>query len=75
LVFLRHHYVIANIYSWREQGIGYGLTDRLLALSKSLGHASIVSTLHYFSLVPAFEGEMADELETALEKLAGETSI
>jgi hypothetical protein len=34
-----------------------------------------VSTLHYFSLVPAFEGEMADELETALEKLAGETSI
>lgn len=72
---LRHHYVIANIYSWREQGIGYGLTDRLLALSKSLGHASIVSTLHYFSLVPAFEGEMADELETALEKLAGETSI
>lgn len=72
---LRHHYVIANIYSWREQGIGYGLTDRLLALSKSLGHRSIASTLYYFSLVPAFEGEMGDELEKALERLADETHI
>ena len=72
---LRHNYVIANIYSWREQGIGYGLTDRLLALSKSLGHARIASTLYYFSLVPAFEGEMADELESALERLADGISI
>ncbi len=72
---LRHHYVIANIYSWREQGIGYGLTDRLLALSKSLGHASIASTLYYFSLVPASGGEMADELEAALERLAEDTVI
>lgn len=72
---LRHHYVIANIYSWREQGIGYGLTDRLLALSKSLGHGSIASTLYYFSLVPVFEGEMADELEATLERLADETAI
>jgi hypothetical protein len=72
---LRHHYVTANIYSWRGQGIGYGLTDRLLALSKSLGHAGIASTLYYFSLVPAFEGEMADELEAALERLAEDTVI
>lgn len=72
---LRHNYVIANIYSWREQGIGYGLTDRLLTLSKSLGHTRIASTLYYFSLVPAFEGEMSDDLESALERLADETSI
>ena len=72
---LRHHYVIANIYSWREQGIGYGLTDRLPALSRSLGHASISSTLYYFSLVPAFEGEMGDELESALERLAEDVII
>ena len=72
---LRHNYVIANIYSWRGQGIGYGLTDRLLALSKSLGHARISSTLYYFSLVPAFEGEMADELESALERLADGITI
>ena len=72
---LRHHYVIANIYSWREQGMGYGLTDRLLALSKSLGHADVSSTLYYFSLVPAFEGEMADSLETTLERLAEDTVI
>ena len=72
---LRHHYVIANIYSWREQGIGYGLTDRLLALSKSLGHGSIASTLYYFSLVPASGGGMDDELEQALERLADETAI
>ncbi len=72
---LRHNYVIANIYSWRGQGIGYGLTDRLLALSKSLGHTRIASTLYYFSLVPAFEGEMADELESTLERLADGISI
>ena len=72
---LRHHYVIANIYSWREQGIGYGLTDKLLALSKSLGHADISSTLYYFSLVPAFEGEMDDSLESALECIAEDTFI
>ena len=72
---LRHHYVIANIYSWRGQGVGHGLTDKLLALSKSLGHASIASTLYYFSLVPAFEGEMADELEAALDRLAENTEI
>ena len=72
---LRHHYVIANIYSWREQGIGYGLTDRLLALNKSLGHGSIASTLYYFSLVPASGGGMDDELEQALERLADETAI
>lgn len=72
---LRHNYVIANIYSWREQGVGYGLSDRLLALSKSLGHSSIASTLYYFSLVPAFEGEMADQLEAALERLADSTAI
>lgn len=72
---LRHHYVMANIYSWREQGVGNGLTDRLLALSKSLGHAGISSTLHYFSLVPAFEGEMDDPLEATLERLAEEAFI
>lgn len=72
---LRHHYVMANIYSWREQGMGYGLTDRLLALSKSLGHSSISSTLYYFSLVPTFEGEMTDPLEATLERLAEETII
>ena len=51
------------------------MTDKLLALSKSLGHASIASTLYYFSLVPAFEGEMADELEAALDRLAENTEI
>lgn len=72
---LRHAYVIANIYSWREQGIGYGLNDKLLTLSKSLGHGKIESTLYYFSLVPAFEGEMDDELEKTLEELTKETVL
>lgn len=72
---LRHNYVISNIYSWKEQGVGYGLSDKLLALSKSLGHSCIASTLYYFSLVPVFEGEMEDSLEEVLERICDETTI
>ena len=48
---LRHHYAIVNINSWDGED-HFELSERLLYLSKSMGHRSIASTLSYYSLVP-----------------------
>lgn len=48
---LRHNYAIENINSWVRQG--FAVHDKLLALSKSMGHRHIKSTLAYYSLTPA----------------------
>jgi integrase len=47
---LRHNYVIENINSWI--GEGFGFHDKLLYLSKTMGHSRIESTRYYYSLVP-----------------------
>ena len=48
---LRHNYAIENINSWTHQG--FAVHDKLLALSKSMGHRQMESTLAYYSLTPA----------------------
>jgi len=50
----RHFYAYMNINSWTNTG--YEAHDKLLALSKSMGHTSLRSTLYYFSLVDTFGG-------------------
>lgn len=47
---LRHNYAITNINSWENVGVEFN--SKLLALSKSMGHSSIESTMYYYSLVP-----------------------
>jgi integrase len=54
---LRHHYAIANINRWTDEGFGFWA--KLLYLSKSMGHSTLESTKYYYSLVPG----MADILE------------
>ncbi len=56
---LRHNYAIENINSWNHQG--FMLHDKLLILSKSMGHKSITSTMHYYSLTPG----ISDIIESA----------
>ena len=61
---LRHHYAIMNINSL----INLKPEDsykKLLALSKSMGHRSLVSTMWYYSLVP--------RLSDIIDNLSGET--
>lgn len=48
---LRHHYAITNINKWI--GEGFDFYDKLLYLSKSMGHSSLDSTTYYYSLVPS----------------------
>lgn len=54
---LRHNYAIENINSWTHQG--FAVHDKLLALSKSMGHRKIESTLAYYSLTPALSAIIA----------------
>ena len=54
---LRHHYAIKNINRWTDEGFGFD--EKLLYLSKSMGHSTLESTKYYYSLVPG----MADILE------------
>jgi integrase len=53
----RHNYAIENINSWTNAGFGFD--DKLLYLSKSMGHANVENTKYYYSLVPG----LADTLQ------------
>lgn len=64
---LRHNYAVENIMSWENDD--EGVDEKMLSLSKSMGHERISSTMYYFHLVPRFanllegmEGEQLDEM-------------
>lgn len=46
----RHNYAAANINQWA--GRGFDFHDRLVYLSKSMGHCTVESTKYYYSIVP-----------------------
>jgi integrase len=54
----RHHYATSNINNWVDKGFGFD--DKLLYLSKSMGHSSVESTKYYYSLVPSL-ADIIDE--------------
>jgi integrase len=60
---LRHNYAIENINQWI--GDGFDFYDKLVYLSKSMGHTKLENTKYYFHLVPA----MAD----IIEEISGES--
>jgi len=55
---LRHEYATRNVTSW--DGDAYDAHDRLLWLSRSMGHRNLQSTLHYFSLAPAISDKILE---------------
>jgi integrase len=60
---LRHNYAIENINKWTNHG--YEVHNKLVALSKSMGHSTLKSTMYYYSLVPKLAG--------IIENLSGES--
>lgn len=46
----RHNYAVTNINQW--VGHGFDFHDRLVYLSKSMGHCTVESTRYYYSIVP-----------------------
>jgi integrase len=55
---LRHNYAIENINSWVDNGFDFN--QKLLSLSKSMGHSDIESTKYYYSLAPILADIMAE---------------
>ena len=51
---LRHNYAIENIMSW--EGDDESIEEKMLILSKSMGHKWISETMYYFHFVPRFAG-------------------
>lgn len=59
----RHHYATVNINQWINEGFDF--YDKLVYLSKSMGHSELEYTKYYYSLVPA--------MSTILEDMTGES--
>ena len=59
---LRSNYAVTNVAGWK--GVGFELHDKLLYLSRTMGHRSIQSTCGYFNLSPV----LADKIKTLTEK-------
>lgn len=68
---LRHHYAVVNINSWNGED-GFEFSDRLLYLSKSMGHRAIASTLSYYSLVPRLADTILEKTETGFNSIVPE---
>ena len=59
---LRSYYAVANVTRWKD--VGFELHDKLLYLSRTMGHRHIGSTYGYFNLSPA----LADKIKLLTEK-------
>jgi len=69
---LRHHYAVTNINSWTNVGIEFN--SKLLALSRSMGHSSIESTMFYYSLVPGLRDKLEVLMKNNFDELVPEIS-
>lgn len=67
---LRHHYAVENINRWA--GLGVTFNDKLLYLSKSMGHTTIESTNYYYSIVPGLSRLLREKTETGFDWIVPE---
>lgn len=64
----RHHYAIVNINSWAKLSLEDSM-DRLVTLSKTMGHSKLKHTLYYYSLIPQYAVTMKELSEHGLEAI------
>ena len=67
---LRHHYAVENINRWEEDAFGF--SEKLLYLSKSMGHSEINATLYYYSIVPGMSDILREKTETGFNEIIPE---
>ena len=67
---LRHHYAVTNINQWICEGLNFD--DKLLYLSKSMGHCDVESTKYYYSLVPGLADVLEEQTNTDFEEIVPE---
>lgn len=58
---LRSHYAVHNVTRWK--GLGYEIHQKLLYLSRSMGHRELSSTYGYFNLTP----NLTDKIRSCCE--------
>lgn len=66
----RHNYAVENINAMPKTG--YEITPELIALSKSMGHTNLTSTLYYYHLTPQFAELYSDILGETINQLLPE---
>jgi len=59
---LRSNYAIVNVTRWKD--VGFELQDKLLYLSRTMGHRHVRSTYRYFNLSPV----LADKIKRLTEE-------
>jgi len=59
---LRSNYAVVNVTRWKD--LGFELHDKLLYLSRTMGHRHVRSTYKYFNLSPA----LADKIKSLTEE-------
>ena len=64
---LRSNYAVRNINSWRYTGPDW--IDKLLYLSRSMGHKNLSSTCYYYNLVPLFAEQLEEMTETDFDEI------
>lgn len=69
---LRSNYAVTNINSWKY--IGPEWFDKLLYLSRTMGHSCIASTTYYYNLVPLFAEQLYEMTESDLTEILPDLS-
>lgn len=67
---LRHHYAVHNINRWADTGFCFN--NKLLYLSKSMGHRTVEETKRYFSIVPALSGILYEKTMDSMDTILPE---
>ncbi len=68
----RHNYAVVNINNWVNHGFDF--YDRLVYLSKSMGHCDLESTKYYYSLVPAMSSILQELTEDTFNSIIPEVN-
>lgn len=67
---LRHHYATYNINKWMDAGFDF--EDKMLYLSRSMGHRSMEETKRYYSIVPAFSDILEEKTGNSMDMIIPE---
>jgi len=68
----RHNYATNNINNWTDSGFNFD--DKLLYLSKSMGHRSIEETKKYFSIVPTLSDILKEKTQESMDDIIPEVN-
>lgn len=67
---LRHNYAVHNINRWTDTGFVFH--DKLLYLSRSMGHRTVEETKRYFSIVPALSEILSEKTGDSMDEIIPE---